>query len=160
MFSIVSFESQRVKSLAREVHFLEEVLRQSSETLKLKQTTAAMFVHHRLRSLTLARLGDRAQAVGFDLERDVYEIVIIFERIYPCYLCDLPIAKVLAELLECRVGDSFVPRSFFHVGKCCAFSIRKQRTGSIFRESIDLLHPEALANYPSLVLSPCRSHTR
>jgi hypothetical protein len=61
MLSIVSFECQRVKSLAREVYFLEdEVLRQSSETLKLKQTTAAMclsiiaFVHLRCRAWAIA----------------------------------------------------------------------------------------------------------
>jgi hypothetical protein len=42
------------------------------------------------------RLGDRAQSVRFDLEREVDEVVVVLHRVQPCDLDDLPVAEVLA----------------------------------------------------------------
>ena len=42
------------------------------------------------------RLGDRAQAVRFDLEREVDEVVVVLHRVQPCDLDDLPVTEVLA----------------------------------------------------------------
>jgi hypothetical protein len=42
------------------------------------------------------RLGDHAQAVRFDLEREVDEVVVVLHRVQPCDLDDLPVAEVLA----------------------------------------------------------------
>src|SRR5437763_11183936 len=51
-------------------------------------------------------LGDRTEAVGSDLERDVEEIVVILDCVHPRDLGDLLLAEVPPELLERCVRDS------------------------------------------------------
>src|SRR5580658_7310074 len=81
-----------------------------------------------------ACLGDGAKTVRFDFERNVDQVVVVFDGVEPGDLDDLPFAEVLAQRREGCIRDPLVTRGFLDVSKRGAFAIREERARAVFHE--------------------------